>query len=225
MRHQIKLGAYGWRHRHWATTFYPEDLPADADEDWRLSYYSNQFNTVIVPYSYWLADDAIDCETWRDDVHDGFSFIVECHPQMFERISATEFTRCLTKLRARLSALVLFENTPLEPELVQLIDSLMHSLGVDVFSAYEIFDAALQEKVHAIWMPGKPQKSTLAYIENDLSDLRLAGAIAETFVASLVVRDDAGETDTRQVSMIVDHPRLQAEDLLRFRSVLDIAGY
>ena len=52
LKQMMNLGAYGWRHKHWSNTFYPEDLPVDADDDWRLAYYSNEFNAVLVPADY-----------------------------------------------------------------------------------------------------------------------------------------------------------------------------
>jgi len=52
LKQTINLGAYGWRHGRWSGTFYPDDLPMADDEDWRLAYYSNEFNAVMVPADY-----------------------------------------------------------------------------------------------------------------------------------------------------------------------------
>ena len=61
LKKTINPGAYGWRHKHWLESFYPEDLPVNGSEDWRLSYYSNEFNTVMVPCDYWKSGESIDC--------------------------------------------------------------------------------------------------------------------------------------------------------------------
>ena len=77
MRQSINLGAYGWRQPHWDNGFYPEDLPVDGPDDWRLTYYSNEFNTVLVPADYWQTSEKADCGIWLDAVHDEFQFFVE----------------------------------------------------------------------------------------------------------------------------------------------------
>ena len=63
----IRVGACDWDHAHWQESFYPDDLP----EDWRLTYYANEFSCVLVPEDKW--QDA-DLEEWEDSVPDGFLF-------------------------------------------------------------------------------------------------------------------------------------------------------
>ena len=79
-----------------------------------------------------------------------------------------------------------------------------------------------------IWRPDRPARDTedlsrfsnFAFIEDDLSDLRSARTMVEQFVS--VISDDAGDAEA---TIIVNHPRLRADDLSKFRSVLDIMGY
>ncbi len=65
----IRVGACDWDHAHWQGDFYPDDLP----QDWRLSYYANEFSTVLVPEARWRAE-GVDFEQWAEDVHEGFRF-------------------------------------------------------------------------------------------------------------------------------------------------------
>ena len=65
----IRVGTCGWDQLHWQGSFFPDDLP----DDWRLSYYANEFSTVLVPEDEWQAED-VDFEQWADDVPDGFKF-------------------------------------------------------------------------------------------------------------------------------------------------------
>ena len=109
MKQNINLGAYGWRQSHWLNTYYPEDLPVDGDDDWRLTYFSNEFNAVLVPADYWQTGKNIDCESWLDAVHEGFQFFVECHVDMLDFISMAELSAELKKLRPQLSALVFLD--------------------------------------------------------------------------------------------------------------------
>ena len=44
---ELLLRARDWEHPAWNQEFYPDDLP----EDWRLSYYANEFPVVLVPVS------------------------------------------------------------------------------------------------------------------------------------------------------------------------------
>lgn len=67
----INVGAWGWKHVSWEQdVFYPDDLPAD----WRLAYYSNEFDLVVIPASYW---DETEEENWLDDVEDDFVFFID----------------------------------------------------------------------------------------------------------------------------------------------------
>ena len=63
----MRVGASDWDHAHWQGPFYPDDLP----EDWRLTYYANEFSCVLVPEGKW---QGADLEEWDDSVPDGFLF-------------------------------------------------------------------------------------------------------------------------------------------------------
>jgi len=65
----IRVGACDWDHPQWQGSFYPGDLP----EDWRLSYYANEFSTVLVPEARWRAV-GVEMEEWSDEVPEGFQF-------------------------------------------------------------------------------------------------------------------------------------------------------
>lgn len=70
---ELYIGARGWRFPHWAGGFYPEDMP----KEWWFSYYSNEFDSVLVPMDY-LATATVDTiEAWVDACPDEFRFFVE----------------------------------------------------------------------------------------------------------------------------------------------------
>ncbi len=218
LKQDINLGAYGWHHQHWLNTFYPEDLP----EGWQLAYYSNEFNTVVVPADYWQTGEVLDCEDWLDNVHDGFQFIVECHADMFNHISLPELTGYLKVLQPQLSALVFLEDKQQMPESVKKqFNTLIDSLEVAVFGS----GSQLNLQAKNIWRPGRSQEKSLStsfsLIENDLSDLRAARTMVEDFVNQL----ENDEQQTTEASIIVNHPKLQASDLSKFRSLLEIMGF
>ncbi|MES9872074.1 MAG: hypothetical protein ABW146_03105 [Candidatus Sedimenticola sp. 6PFRAG7] len=67
------VGARGWEHEGWCGSFYPEDLPPE----WRLTYYANEFRSVLLPADRWIDADEEVIGSWCDDVHEAFSFFLE----------------------------------------------------------------------------------------------------------------------------------------------------
>ena len=229
LKQTMNLGAYGWRHKHWSNTFYPEDLPVDADDDWRLAYYSNEFNAVLVPADYWQAGQVNNCEDWLDSVHPEFQFFVECHHSMFDAVSLTDLTGALEQLLPQLSGLVFLDqgmpagmlaSEAVKQQFIRLSDSL----------ELEVFSDTYDSNIARLWRPGdesassseKLASSRLAYIEDDLLDLRSVKLHVEQYASYL----DAFEVDDgTDAAIIIKHPQLQAGNLSKFRSVLDIMGF
>jgi hypothetical protein len=68
----LTLAAYGWSPADWAQHFYPDDLP----QDWWVSYYANEFKSVLLPANRWevpLAEAAF----WHAEAGADFSFYLE----------------------------------------------------------------------------------------------------------------------------------------------------
>lgn len=238
MKKNINLGAYGWRHKHWLKSFYPEDLPVNGSEDWRLSYYSNEFNAVLVPYDYWQSGELVDCEGWLDDVNENFQFFVECHEKMFANISLSVLTDSLKKLQPQLSALVFPENKQhdLLPETVsggESFKSLVDALDVGVFKPAR----SLSSAAYTVLQQDNYLASCLAFVDSDLSDLKLARMMLEDIISSseslerqlfhrsLQITDKPAEEVGENMTIIVNHPLLQVSNLSKFRAVIDIMGY
>lgn len=76
MSGSIRVGAVDWRRPAWDGAFYPADLP----EDWRLGFYSSQFNCVYLPAAAWQGAGAAELARWRDDAHSRFVFLLEAVP-------------------------------------------------------------------------------------------------------------------------------------------------
>jgi hypothetical protein len=70
---EIHVAARGWLHPSWQEDFYPDGLP----EDWRLSYYSNEFRAVVVPAAEWTGLETVEIERWTEDVSQTFLFYLE----------------------------------------------------------------------------------------------------------------------------------------------------
>ncbi|MDT8282186.1 MAG: hypothetical protein RQ982_05160, partial [Gammaproteobacteria bacterium] len=99
MKPVITSGAYGWHHPHWSESYYPEGLPSGEPEyetdDWRLRYYSNDFDCVLVPAIDWQSATIEDCASWLDDVHADFEFFVECYAPALDRLSLIQLAEVL----------------------------------------------------------------------------------------------------------------------------------
>ena len=70
---ELLVAARGWVHSSWHGNFYPDDLP----DDWRLSYYSNEFRATVVPESDWMNKHPSEIEHWVDDTPEEFLFFLE----------------------------------------------------------------------------------------------------------------------------------------------------
>lgn len=77
--YRILIGANGWLHPAWQTTFYPDDLP----DDWQLGYYSNEFPIVLMPAAYWQKPDE-EIAAWLEDSADSLRLICEVPPEYLQ---------------------------------------------------------------------------------------------------------------------------------------------
>jgi hypothetical protein len=219
LKQSINLGAYGWLHTHWLVSFYPEDLP----QDWQLGYYSNEFNTVLVPADYWQNMPPGECEQWLDDVHPDFEFYIECHSRMFESVSLDDLTRALSLLKPQLSALVFLDEQKMSEAVKRQFDVLVDRLELEVIGYGYAPGAQMiwRSGSYPAEMPELPPDSSFAFIEDELLDMRSARALIQPFTERL--SDAVAESAT--AAMIIHHPQLQAANLAKFRSVLEIMGH
>jgi len=69
----LDLVTHGWEIPGWERAFYPEGLP----EDWRLTYFANEFPAVLVPSGHWTRAGDAAIRAWSADVHENFRFYLE----------------------------------------------------------------------------------------------------------------------------------------------------
>ncbi len=219
MKQAVNVGAYGWLHPHWINRFYPEDLPAD----WRLGYYSNEFDTVLVPSFYWQQQSMADCEALLDAVHPGFQFFIECDNRIFDMLSLPELFDALTQLKPQLSALVFPGNGQVEKAIDDRYIELAEKLQVDLIAGQS------EPGAEKLWCSADAsksgqQKARFAILQDDLLDLRAVRSHIEPFIAQL---QDENEDSTEETTaaLIVSHPQLQVADLSKLRSMLEIMGH
>jgi len=93
----VVVGARGWLHERWLESFYPEDIP----EEWRLGFYANEFNTLLVPWSEWE-----ELEEGLDDTPDDFHLYLEL-PSKHQKLP-----EYLNDIKERVTGLLCIEGEP-----------------------------------------------------------------------------------------------------------------
>lgn len=68
----VRVGGVHWANPAWRGVFYPDDLP----EDWLLSYYNTQFQTVFLPASVWQGVSDSTWAQWLYDTQEEFCFVL-----------------------------------------------------------------------------------------------------------------------------------------------------
>lgn len=66
---QLNVAACGWLGPAWSNC-YPEDMP----ESWRLDYYANEHDAIVVPAADWQSRTESEIEQWLEAVPPGFLF-------------------------------------------------------------------------------------------------------------------------------------------------------
>ena len=69
----VRIGCRGWSRTPWAQAYYPEDMP----DDWRLAYYANEADCVVVPVGEWRGTDADQVAVWAGEVGERFRFFLD----------------------------------------------------------------------------------------------------------------------------------------------------
>lgn len=69
----VFLGGTDWRCDSWGRGFYPDDMPSE----WRLTYFNTQFSCVWLSHSAWCGTSLEEANSWVEDTHAGFRFLLE----------------------------------------------------------------------------------------------------------------------------------------------------
>jgi len=70
---RLLLGTVGWERADWLRGYYPHDLPAE----WRLAYYANDCDCVLLPGEAWCTGDREGLEQAIDETDDRLRLFVE----------------------------------------------------------------------------------------------------------------------------------------------------
>jgi len=169
--HVLRIGAVGWHHREWVGGFYPDTLP----EDWWLTYYSNEFDCVLVPAEHWRGADA---RQWCDDTPEAFRFYLELREGSDRDVAG--LTALADALGARLGGVLARRGAALEP-LRRLAGRLA------------LFGEEPGEGRGCCWRPGGATRGCTLGIADTaaLSDRRALSACIQEFAAQVDVQQGA----------------------------------
>lgn len=78
MTHELLVGTRGWDVDAWQGGFYPDELPAE----WRFSFYSNLYRSVLVPGDVWETTTPDQVAEWLEDSDSEFRFVCELPPAL-----------------------------------------------------------------------------------------------------------------------------------------------
>jgi len=196
----LSVGAWGWKHPEWEKdVFYPDDLPAD----WQLSYYSNEFDVVVVPASYWTADGYGE-EDWLDDVEDDFVFYIEWP---FLQCSGFEdYKKCAqacADIEGQLSAVLVNSEvwSGLSPEQQQWFNELTKDFTVREFGAGQFvtdFDQVINDL-----SAGKEKASNVLLLQTDMTEsLRDLSQRLSKILSSSEIKDIILSVNTPEIERL-----------------------
>jgi hypothetical protein len=70
---RLLLGTVDWERDDWCDSYYPPDLP----EDWRLSYYANDCDCVMLPAERWCGAANSTLQPFLEDPPEGLRLFLE----------------------------------------------------------------------------------------------------------------------------------------------------
>ncbi len=207
----LQVGAYGWLHQSWQGSFYPDDLP----QEWYLDFYSNEFNTVMIPADYWQAGTGYDCTAWLQGIHDDFRFYVEFPAALSgNKRELALFEQQLRCLQGVLSGVVVTQQLPGSEVVIQALQAAVEQTVLFSNTSLKGLDC------QPLWQPSAAPKgiAQLAIFEDDLRNLRATRQQIDAFIAA------GSNHQALDTAIVVRHEALNAESLRKLRSVIEIMG-
>ncbi len=175
-KENVEIGALGWTHPGWDSSYYPEDLP----EDWRLDYYSHHFQFVLMQANEWLHCSEDEIEQWLEDVKDSFDFFLALGADDIGAPAIRQVVRIKGILAERLQGLVVMHcNETIETSVLQELSALT-TVYIDTDSGDEEAAAGTSP----CWREGRSMRGcALGFIGEDAArDMRNMRAIMEAFI-------------------------------------------
>ena len=216
---EVLVGARGWEHEAWTGRFYPGDLP----EDWRLTYYSNAFRSVLVPAERLASVSGNELRRWPQEVPEEFLFYLEVSRHLMVAMDSSRFMSLVDALGEGIGGIsfqLSAEPRPtpgeLEPWLAALSGRypLVASLSGDQ-APEDLVDTLARYGVTASWRPGVQawtiQRGCMGFLDGSVGNVRQLREQVETFMgwvrdcdrALLCFDGNAGLCETMEQARVI----------------------
>ena len=206
--HRILIGAAGWLHKDWQSSFYPDDLPAD----WLLGYYSNEFPVVLIPAATWPGIKT-EIHEWLEDSADELLILCEAAPALLAQ-PADSAVSALQEYIAELSVLaehLLGVLIPVDhqcPDIASILTNLQSPVPLCIELQYEVSEAELtnlqnicvNKKIGICWH-GRSDTTGLSY--GQLAVSRIQGKGLNLRELREVVESIVNVTKLEQSSVLI----------------------
>ncbi len=208
----LQVGTNGWEHDEWLGVFYPDDLP----ESWRLDYFSNAFNVVLVPQQAWLSWSQETLQTIAESVGSDFGFYFALHDAFEGGVKNEKTVLQLNAIVSVLGANVLgfvvwSEKAFTLPTLLQrpvTLISTQHRLP------------GWSWKNEGVWLSGHP----LGFVSMLPKEGKAQAKLLTEFVESLssVILDDS---DIISVAFIVGGNSVDIQQMANLKTIGELLGH
>ncbi len=174
------MGAWGWKYESWGNDqFYPDDLPAD----WRLSYYSNEFDMAVIPAEYWASSD-LEEEDWLDDVDDDFEFYLQWPVNDTDETLVAKCTKFIDAAGDQVTALLVDQQQwqSATDKQRQVLEELSAQIavrffnGMDLQTSFACEDDQLEEKSELLLLQSdekEPLRGLTTRLQQTIKDQRV----------------------------------------------------
>ena len=142
MAGKIHIGTSGWQYKHWTGNFYPEKM----DDESKLEYYSNEFDTVELNNSFYQIPREDSIKKWLDATHDDFFFSVKASRYITHMKKLNDPEQPLTNFFDRINTFgdklgpVLFQLPPNWNCNIERLRNFLKTLGDDGRYVFEFRD-------------------------------------------------------------------------------------
>lgn len=196
---RLEVGACGWEYAGWIDDYYPDSLP----DDWRLTYYSNEFRRVLIPPDYWQRFGPDVAARWAEDVHADFRFLPELRLSADGGLpAAADLRRWCAPLAGAIAAVVLHLDAHAPPTAQGLSEALAQLDGIGPLvvdgparslESYE--EVIVQAGARDCWRPGADRAFGDCPVgrltpSEATADLRQLRALVEQFIEQAAPGDD-----------------------------------
>jgi len=197
MQKNIKVGIFDWVQFPQENNFYPEDLP----QDWRLSYFSNEFETACID----LASPSLHPDLlteWVDELPDSFELCF-----VLSRLSHLEqLTELVDQVAVKINYLIVNSQ--------QQNNAFIN----DVFESVQDWKYRPQQviSVLSLWTPETPLKPSNIALMPAVDDMRLYREWIELWLE---------ENNQQELSLWLDGDSATYSTLGQLRTLVELMGY